>query len=517
MNKKIVLFMLQLVFIHGMIISQTYPLDSTFGVNGRTIVDIPCMNFSRHHIANQSDGKILLATSTVNSGNGNDYDFCLFRFNTDGSVDNSFGSQGLVLTDLGSSEDYACDVTIQPDDKILVVGTTGRLIDRDFAMARYTADGTPDQSVGNNGIVKTSILYDDAFYSVAFQADGKIVAGGAGNSKGYIFRFLADGSLDNSFGNSGKISLQYGFSTMVRAITILDDGSILAAGQIGGDGADGFVAKMLNDGSADSTFGTGGKYIVNDGNQEYINSMICQRDGKILLGGAYGHMSGSDPTFEFLIIRLLPDGTPDNTFNNSGKLTFNFGLNNNFVECYSLIQNSSDDIFAIGSTNDFQLTNSNVAIAKITSSGIPDVTYGNNGKVISDFGSLYDKGQGALIDLNDKLIVSGIYGENSNPIVCRYQTSVSVNAENHPGINNAFKLYPNPCKDYVSIELSPKHEKVIDIALYDLLGKEMFKYTPGEFPYPGIEIPTHFLTEGIYLMKINTGDMILSKKLIRKK
>lgn len=514
-NKTSFFFILQILFLHAILKAQTNPIDSTFGNSGKTIVDITSVNIAQNHIATQIDGKIILATSKVKYNSGYDYDFCLFRFNTDGSLDNSFGSQGMILCDLGSTEDFAFDVAIQSDDKILVVGSSGEFTDRDFALVRLNADGTYDQSFGDNGIVKTSILFDDELYSVALQTDGKVVAGGIGNSKGYIFRFLDDGSLDNSFGSNGKVSLQYGGFTMIRDIIILDDGSIFAAGQIGGSGADGFVAKINNDGSANTSFGTNGKYVVNFSNQEYINSLSCQSDGKLLLGGAYGYMSGSNPTFEFLILRLTTEGILDISFNNSGKTTFGFGLNNAFNECNSITLDANNNVFAIGYTNNLQQTNSNFAIAKLTTNGNLDLSFGNNGKVVSDFGSSKEKGQGALIDINERLLVSGIYGDSSSPIVCRYKSSIFDNISEQLIGNSGINIFPNPCKDYVFIDLLSVLKEVIDITVYDLSGKEVHKYTPILNYCPTINIPTHFLPSGVYQLKINFGNTFITKKLLK--
>lgn len=514
-NKTSYFFIFLILLLHGILKAQTNPLDSTFGDIGRTIVDITSLNIAQNHIASQSDGKIVFATSKVRYNNGYDYDFCLLRFNVDGSLDNSFGDQGSIIMDLGSTEDFAFNVVIQTDDKILVVGTSGEFTNRDFSLARFNANGTKDQSFGNNGIVKTNILFDDELYTVALQSDGKIVAGGVGNSKGYIFRFLANGILDTSFGSSGKVSLQYGDITIIHDIKILEDGSILAAGQLGGNGADGFVAKMNSDGSTNTFFGSNGSYIVNSSNQEYINTLNCQGDGKILLGGAYGYMSGSNPTVEFLIIRLLPEGILDNSFNSTGKITFSFGLNNAFNECNSLILNSNDDILAVGYTNNLQQTNSNFAIAKLTSNGKLDLTFGNNGKVINDFGSLKEKGQGALIDNNERLLVSGIYGDSSSPIICRYKTSIFDNISEHLLGNSSITIFPNPCKDFVSIELLTLREEVIDITVYDLSGKEIYKYIPKPNFSLTINIPTHILPAGVYQLKINLGNKFVSKKLIK--
>jgi uncharacterized delta-60 repeat protein len=514
-KKTFCLLIFRITFLNTILFAQNYPLDSTFAESGKAIVDITSVNIAQNHIATQSDGKIVFATSKVKYNNGYDYDFCLLRFNPDGSLDNFFGNQGMILCDLGSTEDFAFDIEIQSDDKILVVGTTGEFNDRDFALIRLNADGTNDQSFGINGIVKTSILYDDELYSVALQTDGKIVVGGIGNSKGYIFRFLNDGILDTSFGSYGKVTLQYGAITMVRDITLLADGTIIAVGQIGGNGADGFATKINTDGSINTAFGANGKFIVNFNNQEYINSVYSQNDGKILLGGAYGYMNGSNPTFEFLILRLTPEGILDNSFSTSGKTTFGFGLNNAFNECNSIVLDANNNIFAIGYTNNLQQTNSNFALAKLTSNGSLELTFGNNGKVISDFGSSEEKGHGALIDDNERLLVSGVYGDSSNPIICRYKTSIYDNIGKLLKDNIQVNVFPNPCKDFTTIELKSIKYHVKDITLYEMSGKEIQKFTSISNTSPTMNFPTHFLLDGVYQMKINCGNMFIFKTLIK--
>ncbi|MFM7739828.1 MAG: delta-60 repeat domain-containing protein, partial [Planctomycetota bacterium] len=137
--------------------------------------------------------------------NGSNDDFALVRYNADGSLDTSFGTAGKVTTPVGTSNDQGYSVTIQPDGKIVLAGSTHNGSNWDFALVRYNADGSLDTSFGTGGMVTTPIgTNDDYGLSVTFQPECKIVvAGWAHNGSNWDFalvRYNADGSLDTSFG-----------------------------------------------------------------------------------------------------------------------------------------------------------------------------------------------------------------------------------------------------------------------------------------------------------------------------
>ncbi|MDP2902327.1 MAG: delta-60 repeat domain-containing protein, partial [Methylovulum sp.] len=146
----------------------------------------------------QADGKILLGG--YNSGNG--WDFALVRYNTDGSLDTSFDTDGKVTTDLDSSEDFGHSVTMQADGKILVSGSSYNSsdYDYDFALVRYNADGSLDISFDSDGKVTTgfgisadySASFDEA-NSITVQTDGKILLGGESESSFALVRYNSDG------------------------------------------------------------------------------------------------------------------------------------------------------------------------------------------------------------------------------------------------------------------------------------------------------------------------------------
>src|SRR5262249_13706627 len=146
----------------------------------------------------QADGRIVVAGYAWNGAND---DFALARYNADGSLDTSFDGDGKVTTAVGTGDDQGYSVAIQADGRILVAGYTWNGAHYDFALARYNSDGSLDTSFDGDGRLTTAIGTDDGqAYSVAIQADGRIVvAGSSANADFALARYNADGSLDASF------------------------------------------------------------------------------------------------------------------------------------------------------------------------------------------------------------------------------------------------------------------------------------------------------------------------------
>jgi uncharacterized delta-60 repeat protein len=161
-------------------------LDTTFGTTGVVTTPIGPVNDYARDVAIQPDGKIVAGGY---AHNGSDFDFAVVRYTVSGTLDTTFGSGGVVTTSIGPGTDYARDVAIQPDGKIVVGGAASNGSDNDFAVVRYTTSGAPDTAFGSGGVVTTPIgPGNDSAGGVAIQPDGKIVAGGyASNGSDYDF------------------------------------------------------------------------------------------------------------------------------------------------------------------------------------------------------------------------------------------------------------------------------------------------------------------------------------------
>jgi uncharacterized delta-60 repeat protein len=210
-------------------------LDNTFGTSGEVITNFPGAYTGIQSIVLQPDQKI------VASGAYYDFTynkFALARYNTNGTLDTTFGTDGKVVTAVGNSLDRANALAIQNDGKILVTGSSRYSTYDQFATIRYNSNGTIDNSFGTNGIVKTRITNNDQAYAIILQNDGKILVTGYATDTNtfvdYAFvtvRYNTNGTLDNSFGSSGKVLTMIGNSgNNARSIALQSDGKIIVAG-----------------------------------------------------------------------------------------------------------------------------------------------------------------------------------------------------------------------------------------------------------------------------------------------
>jgi uncharacterized delta-60 repeat protein len=269
-------------------------LDPTFGSGGKVIR--PGFGGFSISLLLQADKKIVAVGTMFTPG-----DFALVRYNTDGSLDPTFGSGAIVTTDFSGRDDEAYASALQSDGKIIAAGRTTTTVGDSgfFALARYNTDGSLDPTFGMDGMVTTSFLPNDSSFAetIVIQRDGKIVAGG-GNfifDHGLMFaRYNSDGSLDPTFGTGGKIRDVGGIE--IKSLALQPDGKFIAASYLGV--SDQALARFNSDGSLDSTFGVGG-YVSGDG----AYSVILQPDGKIVTAGQTNAIPG-----DFALIRYQNRG-----------------------------------------------------------------------------------------------------------------------------------------------------------------------------------------------------------------
>ncbi|MBS0444402.1 MAG: hypothetical protein JSR59_00490 [Proteobacteria bacterium] len=314
-------------------------LDSTFGVNGKVVTDFRGLAAEPSSVVIQPDGKILVAGGAfplfVFAG-----DFKLARYDPDGTLDATFGSGGIVTTSFPGQGSYASALALQSDGKIIAAGTdyvdfsSEDSSDTDFALARYNADGTPDATFGQGGQVTTDFDgYNDDVFSVLVQPDGRIVAvGSAKNPTNYydfaLARYASDGTLDTSFGRAGKVRTdfgQHGFD-QARSAVLQPDGRIVAAGfaiTLNGAHQNFAVARYGANGLLDRTFANGGKRQIDFGSCcQSANEVLLQGDGKLVVVG-YPNSESTDS--DFTLARLVPNGALDAGFGSGGKVRTSFG------------------------------------------------------------------------------------------------------------------------------------------------------------------------------------------------
>src|SRR5438046_7444429 len=218
-------------------------LDPTFGTGGMVMTDLSRSTDIANAVAVQSDGKLVVVGQTYKNNDYSTEDFAVARYNTDGTLDTTFGRGGKVRTDFPGLAAVPSSVVIQPDGKIVVAGGAFPLFTflGDFKVVRYNPNGSLDRSFGSGGIVTTTFPEGSYAFDVALQPDGKIIAAGTvfvdfnpgdiSDTDFALARYNSDGSLDTTFGNGGTVMTDYfGFEDDDFSVLIQPDGKIVAVG-----------------------------------------------------------------------------------------------------------------------------------------------------------------------------------------------------------------------------------------------------------------------------------------------
>ncbi len=353
-------------------------LDPVFAASGiSTVQFLPFAPFSfetptANAVALDSTGRVVMAGSVPSvSGNG-DTDFGVARLLVNGQVDPSFGN-GLGTLRLpfdlgGSNDDGANAVAVQSDGKILVAGFASTAsAGSDMAVARLNTDGSLDTTFAGKGFTTIpfssggSAFADDIAYSMAIQPDGKIVLAGSSRFDFAAARLNADGSLDTTFAGKGQTTI---------------------------------------------VFSTGGF------NTDAVKSVALQPDGKIVLAG---YSDGTDFQYDFAVVRLNANGTPDGTFGNKGRASIGFDLGgSNGDKASGVALQSGGQIVVVGtaevSFGGFGSNRSDMAIARLNPDGTPDQNFGTGGTKVVGIdlgGSFADEARAVVVQPDDKIVVAG--------------------------------------------------------------------------------------------------------------
>ncbi|MEW6027281.1 MAG: delta-60 repeat domain-containing protein, partial [Planctomycetota bacterium] len=288
-------------------------LDNTFGTGG--VVTTAIGNDSTAMaIALQTDGRII-AAGTSNDG-AND-DITLVRYTVTGALDATFGTGGVVTTTVGNNNDYARAIVLQSDNKIVIAGDSTTGVNSDIVLARYNADGSLDNTFDTDGVLTTTVTSNnDVAFDLAVQPDGRIVVAGYSNNGANftLVRYNTDGSLDNNFNTDGVVTTTIGSGGAAMAAVLQPDGKIIAAGGSNNGVNDDFtVARYNTNGSLDVTFNADGVVTSAFGTAlDYANAVVLQPDGKIIAAGS------SDTNNNLALIRYNSDGSLDTTFGTGG-------------------------------------------------------------------------------------------------------------------------------------------------------------------------------------------------------
>ena len=382
-------------------------LDPSFGSGGLVTTAVANRDTVLQAVALQSDGKIVAAgwLRQNDAGWPEPMNFVVARYNSDGTLDPTFGSGGLAVVTVGSSS-AANAVAIQPDGKIVVAGFTADTWS--FALARLNSDGTLDSTFGAGGKVITAASgLNTQIYDLAIQPDGKIVAAGGNRDAGaarnfLVARYLANGTLDATFGSSGlAYTYFFGWGGIGQGVVVQPDGKIVEIGEaasatypfnsLG-------VVRFDSDGTLDSTFGSGGKVATGFEGGAAGTDIALQPDGK-LVGVGWARTNYGQAGFG--LARFNTDGTLDSSFGTGGTVWTNFGQ-----WARSVALRDDGKIVAAGYALPPNYV-STFALAQYNSDGSLDTSFGTGGTVTTPFTQGSAMVNGLAIQSDGKIVAGG--------------------------------------------------------------------------------------------------------------
>lgn len=326
-----------------------------------------------HAMKLQPDGKVVVAGYAFSST----VQFALARYNSDGTLDTSFGTGGKVLTDLPGNINVAKALALQPDGKIVVAGPSGDGLNNDGVVVRYNADGSLDEEFGTDGVAAAGFPNGGEYVAVAIQpVTGRILLVGSSPVNGLNYDIIIDaltpaGVRDTSFGTEGNGNITLdpgGLDDIGRGIAVLPDGSFRVLATVN-DGLqfDVYVLGFTAGGEQD-TFGynvSGGTVIdlSGEGADDQAFGIAIRSDGAIVVSGRAG--VGTDADFGIAVLKA--DGSPDDTFDGSGWTRINFA---GYADtAYAVTWDAAGNIVAAGSAETAQ--GLDIAVARLIGPVMP--------------------------------------------------------------------------------------------------------------------------------------------------
>lgn len=448
--------------------AQAGSLDLTFGDGGIVTTPMLLNNSTFNAVAMQTDNKIVAV--------GAYYDMYpvahVMRYNEDGTLDETFDDDGIVTTTYGLGEQDANAVAIQPDGKILISGHVHTDFGIDFAAFRFNTDGSPDNSFDGDGVVVTNVgPLGSESYSMALQEDGKILLAGISitseqNNFGVV-RYNTDGSLDNTFDFDGIVNAPiFGVGISLGGyLAVQPDGKIVVTGNSWYGFDYQFITLRLNvDGSRDETFGDEGIVITSLGSHDGgSKSIAIQSDNKIIISGT----AQVDLYMDYALIRYNEDGSLDNSFSDDGILVS--PVSPSVDQGYSMCLQDDGKILVAGEAFTGEITD--IAIARYHTNGDIDSTFDFDGKVFTHVEGAQSRAEDVVIQADGKIVIAGIssgYGFT----LARYNNPNLLSTPEIEIDTDLLSIYPNPTSGETNFQMS---EPLIEATatLYNSIGEKV--------------------------------------------
>ncbi|WP_155981353.1 hypothetical protein [Nocardia sp. BMG111209] len=383
-------------------------LDIGFGAHGKVWSTVGPESRARA-VAVQPDGRIVAAGTTHDAVRGDN--FAVVRYLPDGTEDPGFGDKGIVSADFDGGDDVAAAVLVQPDGRIVAVGTSHGDGDT-VAVARFRPDGRPDPGFGAAGQLSTDLgTRADRGNAAALQPDGKLIVAGSTRDpergdEFLLIRYNPDGTPDPSFGQAGIVSTDFGGrAAAAHAVVVQPDGRIVAVGTTAGTGTGDniAVARYRPDGTLDTAFGDGGRIATDlTAKDDRGNAVALQPDGKLLVAGSTHDIVQGD---NFLLVRYTADGRLDPAFGRAGAVATDFG---GAADSANAVGIEADGKIVVAGTSHGDENTDRIAVARYTRDGTLDPGFGRNGQATTEFGKKADQGRAVAVQPDGRIVIAGV-------------------------------------------------------------------------------------------------------------
>ncbi len=397
--------------------AQTGILDETFGTGGKVQTAAGLRDINSK-IVLQQDGKIVEAGTTTPDFNTGFGDIKLVRYNTDGSIDNTFGTAGFATINI-NGDDQATGIALQSDGKIIVIGKTQASLagPSDMLVVRFTTSGELDGSFDTDGIMTIDFAGgNDIANGVAIDGSDNIyIAGSAANAPGGVTDYAlvslnANGELNSSFGTNGKLTTDFASLTdEAFGIALQGDGKIIAVGnaQMGElfSQIEFGIVRYNTDGTLDETFGVGGKNIQDiAGTDDFAKSVVIDAvSGKMYV---VGYIVVTNTRKKMVIYAGNGDGTTDLSFSTDGLRKLQYGYE--YGEAYSVSLQSDGKIVVAGTAYNNSTGESVFTLSRLKNTGPADFNFFSGGRVITTFDNSLAKCYDAIIQPDGNIVVAGV-------------------------------------------------------------------------------------------------------------
>lgn len=499
--------------------AQAGALDVTFDSDGIASLSPGTLQDVVYAIAIQPDQKtVFTGVARITSTTGFTSDMVIGRLKTDGSLDTTFANNGIYNLASAGGSIFGYDVKIQPDGKIVVCGGYSvTAANTDFIVVRLNADGTPDTAFGGgDGISIVQVgSSEDYAYDVELLPNGKILLAGASSVPGFtykravVMRMLPDGTLDTTFGTGGYTTLQLGGNTedSFKCMSVLASGKIIASGYSYINNNENVLMAGFNpDGTLNTGFATNGIY---SGTNMSLAFDMAVDGNAVYLAGRISSTSG----FDMVLSCFDTTGTVNTGFGSGGTVLANY---NPIDVALGITIQPDGKIVCVGTSGQGTFGNRDMFITRYLPTGVIDATFATGGYTIIPVTANFEEANCVTLQADGKIMLAGFASFTNNDMVfMRLTNDLTVGLTSSPQRSD-ITVYPMPVSgSTLWIKSTTGFDSSSLVELFDLQGRRVASQETEnassmiEFP-----VPT-YLPAGNYTLRIRSGSMETSRVIVK--